>query len=181
MFSPDKFGELPVQYVYEAVKHGQDLRRRELHEAELPVANLTALTANLNRDVKKNRTPYKVTEFCFYADREDRNDPDAINAAAYMALLKDGKIPAWALYIYPDMKSNAGDTAPPDDLAAIGQDFLLIAPQPVNGGMEGLLLAKQRVAGELILVKVGNTSVRVRVPEFEESVVAREYVFVGVH
>ena len=83
MFSRDTFGTAPATFVLKAVREGQQLRRRELHEQELPVANLTALMANINRDSKKNRTAYKPTDFCFFSELEDRNDPDAINAAAY--------------------------------------------------------------------------------------------------
>ena len=47
--------------------------------------------------------------------------------------------------------------------------------------MEGLLIAKQSVAGKLVPARLGNMTVRVVVPKFEESVLAREHVFVSVH
>ena len=181
LFSPEAFGALPAHYVYEAIAQGQELRRRELHEQELGVASLSALMANINRDTKRNKQPYKPTDFCYFADKADRNDPDAINAAAYLQLVQDGLMPNWALFIYPQMKGMAEGLPAPDPVAAIGRDFILLAPEPANGGMEGLLIAKKTVSGKLLQVKLGRQSIKVIVPEFEESVVAREHVFVAVN
>lgn len=137
--------------------------------------------ANVNRDPKKTRQPYKAKDFCFFADKADRNDPDAINAAAYLQLIEEGLMPHWALFVYPEMKGMADGVPAPDPVAAIGRDFILLAPEPVNGGMEGLLIAKKSVSGKLLMVKLGRQSIKVVVPEFEESVVAREHVFVAVN
>lgn len=180
-FSPDSFGELPSHYVLQAIKNGQELRRRELHEGEIGVANLTALTANINRDAKKNKTPYKASDFCFFASAGEKNDPDEINAAAYFGLIESKQLPPWALFVFSDMKRMKSSLPAPDPVAAIGDGFVLLAPQPVNGGMEGLLMAEQRVSGQVIEVKLGRMKLKVAVPEFEEMLLAREHVFVSVH
>ena len=49
-FGPDEFGLLSVRYVVDALNFGHEMRRKELHQEELGVANLTALMANINRD-----------------------------------------------------------------------------------------------------------------------------------
>jgi hypothetical protein len=144
------------------------------------VANLTALTANLNRDAKKNKTPYKAADFCFFATAEDKNDPDEINAAAYFELIDSKQLPAWALFVFSEMKKMKSSTPAPDPVAAIGDGFILLAPEPVNGGMEGLLIAEKRVSGQVIDVTIGRLKVQAIVPEFEEMLLAREHVFVGV-
>lgn len=180
MFGPDSFGELSATYVLKAVRHGQELRRRELHEQELAVANLSALTANINRDAKKQKNPYRAIDFCYFAEKADRNDPDAINAAAYMKLLEDGKLPAWALFCFQEMKGMAGEVAPPTPLAAIGDGFVLLAPEPANGGMEGLLIAEGRVAGQKRRAHIGRQKLWVTIPEFTETVIAREHMFLAV-
>lgn len=177
-FSFERFGELPVWYVMKSVTEGQRIRKRELHEQELAVANLTALTANLNRDAKKQKTPYKLTDFCFFAEAEDRNDPDAEPAAAYMKLLDLGALPSWALFVYTDMKGMAGQCETPEPLAAIGDGFVLLAPQPKNGGMEGLMLATSKVSGQEIEVQIGGHAATITVPEFEGTVIAREHVYI---
>jgi hypothetical protein len=79
------------------------------------------------------------------------------------------------------MKRIKTDVAAPDPVAAIGDGFILLAPEPVNGGMSGLLMAEHRVSGKKIKVTVGNTKVSVTVPEFEEMLLAREDVFVSVN
>ncbi len=178
-FSFDRFGELPVWYVVKSVIEGQRIRRKELHEMELGVANLTALTANLNRDGKKQKTPYKLTDFCFFAEAADRNDPDAEPAAAYMKLLETGDLPSWALFVYSDMKSMSGQCEAPEPLAAVGDGFVLLAPEPRNGGMEGLMLATSKVSGQEIEVQIGGHTAVVTVPDFEGTVIAREHVYVA--
>lgn len=180
MFSPDDFGELSTTYVLNAVRQGQELRRRELHEQELGIANLAALTANINRDPKKTKSPYRAVDFCYFADKEDLNNPDAINAAAYLKLLEDKNLPAWALFCYPQMKGMDDGVAAPNPVAAIGDGFVLLAPQPANGGMEGLLIAENRVAGQKRRAHMGRQKLWVTVPEFTETVIAREHMFVAV-
>jgi hypothetical protein len=151
-----------------------------LHEAEIGVANLTALTANLNRDTKKSRTPYKAADFCFFANSAERNDPDEINAAAYFALLESKQLPTWALFIYSEMKKMRTSMEAPEPLAAIGDGFLLLAPEQVNGGIEGLLIAEKRVSGQVVEIKIGRIKAKITCPEFEEMLLAREHVFVSI-
>lgn len=180
-FSVDLFGELPSLYVLQAVAKGHELRRRELHEQEIGVANLTALTANLNRDPKKVKSPYKPHDFCFFAAKTDGNDPDAINAAAYFHLIDKQQLPTWALFVFGEMKKAKSSIPAPDPVAAIGDGFILLAPQPVNGGIEGLLIAKKSVSGRVIEAKLGRMRIKVNVPDFEEMLLARENVFIGVN
>jgi len=145
------------------------------------VANLTALTANLNRDAKKVKTPYKAADFCFFAVASDKNDPDEINASAYFELLERKQLPPWALFVFAEMKKMKGGTPAPDPVAAIGDGFILLAPEPVNGGMSGLLIAQQKVSGQVLDVKLGQMNLKVTCPEFEEMLLAREDIFVGVN
>ena len=180
-FSVDLFGELSSTYVLRAIKKGHELRRRELHEQELGVANLTALTANMNRDPKKTKQPYSPHDFCFFADASDGNDPDAINASAYFDLIDNKQLPPWALFVFAEMKKMRSSLPAPDPVAATGDGFILLAPSPVNGGMEGLLIAQQKVSGQTIEVRLGRMKLKVNVPQFEEMLLAREQVFVSVN
>lgn len=180
-FSTETFGGLPSTYVLQAIKHGQELRRRELHEAEIGVANLTALTANLNRDPKKTKTPFKASDFCFFANATEKNDPDEINASAYFELIEKKLLPSWALFVFSEMKKMKSSIPAPDPVAAIGDGFILLAPRPVNGGMEGLLIAQRRASGQVIDVTLGRMKAKATVPDFEEMFLAREDVFVSVN
>lgn len=180
-FSVDQFGELSSTYVLRAIRKGHELRRRELHEQEMGVANLTALTANINRDAKKTKAPFKPHDFCFFADATDGNDVDEINAAAYFALIESKQLPPWALFVFAEMKKVKSSLPAPEPVAAVGDGFILLAPSPANGGIEGLLMAEQRVSGKTIDVTLGRMTIRVNVPEFEEMLLAREEVFVSVN
>lgn len=106
---------------------------------------------------------------------------DAINASAYFELLDKKLLPSWALFVFAEMKKVKSDMPAPEPVAAIGDGFILLAPQPVNGGMEGLLMAEQRVSGQVVEVTLGRMKLKVNVPEFEEMILAREDVFVGVN
>ena len=179
-FTPENFGGLGVSYVRDAIVRGHVLRRKELHEQELTVANLTALTANINRDSKKTKTPFKVTDFCFFAGDEERNNPDAINAAAYIELNRQKLLPRWALFIFPQMKGLDLGTEAPNPLAAIGDGVLLLAPQVRNGGIEGLLIATQAVSGKDVYVTMNGETRTASIPQFDEWVLAREDVFLPI-
>ncbi len=145
----------------------------------MTVANLTTLTANINRDSKRVKVPYKITDFCFWAGSKDRNDPDAENAAAYMKILADGQLPGWAYFVFNEMQGlDAGVTAP-EPVAAIGEGVLLLAPRQKNGGLEGLLLATHAAAGRKVPVKIAGFKATISVPEFDEQVIAREDCFVA--
>lgn len=146
------------------------------------MANLTALMANLNRDAKKVKTPFKLSDFCFFAEAESREEPDAAPAAAYMQLVADGLMPGWALSVFPQMRPMAAGVEPPNPLAAIGEHFVLLAPEPRNGGMEGLLLATSEASGQELTVRVPGVkeSIRVAVPEFSDAFIARENIFIPI-
>lgn len=137
--------------------------------------------ANVNRDSKKVRSPYTAKDFCYYANAVDRADPDEINAAAYFALIDAGQLPSWALFVFSDMKRMKSSMSAPEPVAAIGEGFLLLAPEPVNGGMTGLLIAQKHVSGEVVDVTLGRMKFSVTVPDFDEMLLAREDVFVSVN
>ena len=173
---PEKFGELGVNYVIQALLKGRELKREEYHSLEMPIANLACLTANINRDTKRQRKPYQVKDFYFFSSKDADNAPDAEPAAAYMALLKSGELPTWTLSIYADMKHGEPEAAP-DPVAAFGEHVLILAPKEVNGGLEGLLLASGEAFGQHVKVKLGRRRLTLAIPEFDGSFVAREGVY----
>ena len=79
------------------------------------------------------------------------------------------------------MKRMKSGMSPPEPLAAIGDGFVLLAPEPVNGGMKGLLMAEKRISGQVIRGKLDRMELSVTVPDFEEMLLAREDVFVSVN
>lgn len=161
------------------MEFGRKAKRAELHEQEIGIANLAALTANLNRDSKKQRTPYAVKDFCFFAPLEGQNEPEVAAANAFVKLLEEKALPNWCLFVYADMKK--GDaSASPATPALIGEGVVLLAPVPRNGGVEGLMLARLDVADKNIEVTDGKARFTVAIPKFDGSVIAREGVFLPV-
>lgn len=65
------------------------------------------------------------------------------------ALIRQGKLPSFALSFYKQLAAVAGDTPPPLQLAWIGQDVLLLAPYPVDQHhWGGFLIAEAEAAGQ---------------------------------
>lgn len=153
-----------------ALVEGNRARREYLHSLELPVAQLCALTSNLNRDSRKNRKPYDVADFCFFVDR-DGSKPEDRAAAAYMQLVERDELPAWALFCFPDMKHGKGKPYSGDPALA-GDGLLLLAPVEIDNGFRGLLLAEQRVAGRAVRAVWNGDTYTVQVPRFEGYTVA---------
>lgn len=152
------------------------LRLEFLHSLELPVAQLTSLMANVNRDAKKQRKPYAMEDFCFFIDREALK-PEAQAASAYRRLLDDGLLPPWALFCFADFKDATASKRPSAEVAILGDGWILLAPIEIDGGFQGLLVAEQRVAGQTLQGAFMDEQVEVELPAFQEFVLAKA----GVH
>ena len=70
----------------------QRIRRDEAALAELPVAALSSLLANIHRDPKKGDA-YKPLDFCLWQDREQKSELSAEAAAVALSLRAEGKLP----------------------------------------------------------------------------------------
>ena len=117
----------------------------------------------MNRDPKKQRKPYAVTDFCFFVDH-DENKPEAKAAAAYMRLVKDGLLPPWAVFCFSDFKDAAASPAALSEVVMQGESFLLLAPEEIHNGYQGLLVAEHVVSGQVIDVTYQKMEFKVRSP-----------------
>jgi hypothetical protein len=161
--------------VLNAVRASEELHRRQLHEYELPVALMMLQTAEMNRDRKKNKKPFTLESFCFYKDPEETNSPAARYGAAAVALLDMGLFPAWALFVYKDLKTNAENAMPPEPLALVGDFVVILAPSVDEGQCTGMLIASMEASDKVVEVfSPCGKSLTVRVPKFEGSVFALE-------
>ena len=125
-----------------------------------------AMTANMNRDPKKQRKPYTVEDFCTFIDR-NINKPAEAAATAYMALVKSKELPPWALGFFSDFKHGQPTKRPTSELAMLGENFILLAPIEVHEGFEGTMIAEGVCSGQVIKVEHAGTTWQVQVPEFE--------------
>lgn len=151
---------------------GAKEERALLHAMELPTAQLCAMTANLNRNEKKQRKPFTVTDFCFFISGDDESKPEARAAIAYWTLVDRKKIPSWALFCLRDFSAGKGKTYPTDP-AFIGEGLILLAPQETEQGLRGTMLAEQRVSGKQVAGTWEGQHLLVSVPIFDGFVAAR--------
>lgn len=166
-FTFERYGELPYIYVLEAYENGLRINRKNLHYYEAPHALQTSILANINRDPKKNRKPFSFEDFCMYLSLEDRDIPSSEFGSAAMVLIEKRIFPSWALFAYKDLKS-AASGLPPDVLAYLSDDIIILAPQISEGSVKGMMIAMQKASGKLrYLESPCHKQVIIKVPKFD--------------
>ncbi len=93
--------------------------------------------------------------------------------AAYMRLLSDGVLPAWAMFCYADFKGLEPSHAEAGTVAMISEHFILLAPVEIDGGYQGLMLAENVVSGQHVEVEFYEQKMVVSVPLFDDYVIAK--------
>lgn len=123
--------------------------------AELPVAQLTALMANINRDPKKTEA-FTALQFCLYreSDRSDEVFSPAVAAVA-LALRHEDQCPALLLAVWPQILASARPEATMPEVRALHSDdgaVWVLAPtwegQHCRGG---LVAVKGQISGPILL------------------------------
>lgn len=122
--------------------------------AELPQAQMMALTANLNRDSKRKPEPFKAVDFCCYRERERPEDSFTPEVAAVALDLKaENKYPALLLTVWPQILASAQTgVAAPEPRAYRTDDGAAWVLAPSWEGQNcrgGLVLVRGVVHGEV--------------------------------
>lgn len=158
-----------------------ELQQIQNHMNERPVALLTQLTANVNRDHKKNTKGHGIEEFFFYQPRKMQNIPEARFGAAAIALIAMGKLPSWALFCYKELATAAAGP-PPKLLAYIGEGVVLLAPIKKNKHVTGMMIAMESAQNKrLVLTSPCGDSITVKIPPLHTKVVAEEDVMLPLY
>lgn len=131
----------------DAYYYGKKEYGKNLHNAEAPIALLSSLFANANRDSKKKKEPYKMEDFFLFEPKEQKNIPTGVYGSAAMALAEKNLLPSWALFVFRDLKEAADGTEPPM-LAYICDDALILAPYHSGHSIRGMVIAKQSASGQ---------------------------------
>lgn len=84
-----------------------------------------------------------------------------------MRLLKDGALPPWAMFCFADFKHATESLATSQDVALVGDDFILLAPVAIDGGYEGLLIAEHSASGKQRSASYEERELTVAIPAFE--------------
>lgn len=137
---------------------------RELHRiqknaaalSELPVAQLMAITCNLNRDAKRKPEPFSAADFCCYREREKAEDAFTPEVAAVaLALKAENRHPPLLLAVWPQILESAKEVvSPPETRAYCSDDNAVWVLAPAWEGRNcrgGLVLVRGRVSGEVVM------------------------------
>ena len=104
---------------------------------------MATILANQNRDPKKGKGPV-YTDFCFYKPVQEGNQPNYVYGSAYMELIKQDRLPTWALSFFTAMKDSSNAEYVPADVALVASDAILLHPvHEGSGRYSGLLLAAE--------------------------------------
>jgi hypothetical protein len=165
-----------------AVVFMMNQQQAELHDMERPIASLTSLTANANRDSKKQPKPYGPEDFYWYQTTEPGKYPGARYGAAAVEMARRGLLPRWALFAYRDLKVNANDAKPPEPLFLIHQDAVILGPVFSDAGVQDMLLATVEASSRTLEMTLpgDDRTVRVAIPHVGDAVVAVEDVTLQV-
>ena len=143
------------------------------------MAQLIALTANMNRDPKKNRKPFTTEDFCMFVDRSS-NRPEEEAALAFMALVREKELPPWALGFFADFKHGKVTKRPTKELAMVGEDIIILAPVEIHEGFEGTMIAEQKASEQVRTVEHNGMTWTIQVPKFEGMMFAQAGMSVDV-
>lgn len=156
----------------EAYGHLQRLERRKAALQELPVAQLTALTANLNRDSKKSPKPFSAHDFAIFQERKEVQSqfPPEVAAIA-LELRHEGCVPELLLTVWPELVRCATSSAKVPPVRAFrSDDDAVWVLAPVWEGQNcrgGLVLVRGRIHGTVVIRDIDRPllSYRLRVPQ----------------
>lgn len=172
-FTLDNFFRLPYEYVLAAYYKMGVMRMNELHLYEQPIAVQTMLQANANRDPKARKKPFEASDFFCFQPAELQDKPATRYGAAYMKLIEDRELPAWALFCFSAMSNESADSAPSPHYLR-GNGVILLAPTWDESGIKGMLIATERKQGPMELEDSSGVTHLVVVPEVNTKVIAQE-------
>ena len=145
-----------------------------MHEQESPIALLTSLTANINRDSKKQKKPYKMNDFFLFEPDEDKNIPTGTYGAAAMKLIEIDRFPSWALFVYKDLAASSNG-APPGLLAFIHKEAIILAPIVKGDLVTGMLICTEKAYGKTLQMDSPcGRAINVDIPSLKGAYVAIE-------
>ncbi|MFZ9656713.1 MAG: hypothetical protein ACO29V_13745 [Limnohabitans sp.] len=143
--------------VLEAWEQLQRIRRDQVALWELPVAQLTSLMANINRDSKKAPEPFALQDFALFKRISDDSNTFPVEAAAVaLALRHEGKLPPVLVGVWPAVLAAAGkNTATPKVRALVSDDgnVALLAPKPEGKNWRGLLAVTSYPGGGAVRLR----------------------------
>ena len=133
----------------------QRIKREQVQLNEMPVAQLAALLANVNRDPKKGK-PFTLQDFTLFAERsKDQGVFSAEVAAVALELRHEEKAPPLLISCWPQVLESIKDgTKVPTPRALRSDDdaVWILAPSWEGSNVRGgLVLVKGRISGTIVV------------------------------
>jgi len=106
-----------------------------------------------------------MEDFFLYQPRDSRNLPSSVYGAAALELIRLGLMPSWSLFAFKALKEAAAG-APPELVAFVGKDVMILAPSILDGEIMGMIIALESSYLKVRdLESPCGRKVRVRVPK----------------
>lgn len=139
--------------VLRAWKELQRIRREQVQLQELPVAQLAALLANINRDPKKGK-PFSLQDFTLFAEAsKDHGVLSPEVAAVALELRHEEKAPPLLITCWPQVLASVKDGAKVPRPRALRSDddaVWVLAPRWEGANVRGgLVLVRGRISGTI--------------------------------
>lgn len=117
-----------------------------------------------------------MEDFFLYQDIEDRNIPSAVFGSAAMELVKMKAFPQWGLFAFKALKE-ASNGRPPEILAYIGEDVMILAPVIDDKELHGMIIGKESAKGKTReLTSPCGRVIKVLIPRIDGKFYAQENV-----
>lgn len=145
------------------------IQRQQAAVMELPIAQLTALTANINRDPKKGQ-PFDTEAFCFFRERPPADGISGDVAAVALALRHEQRCPLLVISIWPDILAASKTPAQMPSVRALHSDddaVWVLAPAWEGSNIRGgLVTVRGQISGLVALRELDRPLIRhvVRIP-----------------
>lgn len=133
------------------------------------------MTANQNRDPKRQRKPYEFKDFFFFEPINSKNLPEGRFGAAALELHKRGLLPSWSLFCFPQLTTNATRGYIPATCALMNENAILLHPVQKEGGYQGMLIAREAASGKVCdFTDDRGRIVKLKVPHIQTKIIANE-------
>lgn len=138
----------------------QRIRRESAQLSEMPIAQIAAITCNINRDSKKQPKPFALQDFLLFrdadADRKEKAVLSPVVAAAMLELRHRDDLTSLLMVAWPQAVASATETAKPPETLALHSDdgnVWIVAPAWEGRNIRGGLVAVNGVVHGKIKVR----------------------------
>ena len=141
--------------VLQAWRQLQRIRREAVQLQEMPVAQLAALLANINRDPKKGK-PFSLQDFQLFAsEQKAERQFSAEVAAVALALKHEDRCPPLLTACWAQVLASAADGTRMPEVRALHSDddavWVLAPAWEASGIRGGLVLVRGQISGTVVL------------------------------